>query len=91
MTSKTPKSKLPNAFERERFLRVLGVDATTWSRRYGLEPFVQACYACGRELRTEVPFAHGPFRGLLAVECSCGDKFPPYCVTHVGGKDVFQW
>lgn len=67
--------------DRERFLLVFGVDGQRWAKRYGIEPASAACYHCGEELTTTLPFALGCLRGLVAPKCACGNVNTPYCVV----------
>lgn len=66
---------------RRRFLRIHGVSLKAWSQRHDLEPYTRPCSECGAPLTTTVPFATGQMRGLLAPDCSCGNKNTPYCVV----------
>lgn len=66
---------------RQHFLKILGANPVTWAARYDLEPFRFPCSDCGQLLTTTVPFAYQQLRGLIAPDCSCGNKFPPYCVV----------
>lgn len=78
------------AFDPTRFLIVHGVPTETWAKRWGLTPFEQPCFCCGRVLRTTEPIAQGEVRGLRAPFCECGDLFPPYCVVRADGGDFFS-
>ena len=64
------------------FLRVYGVSAEAWARRYGIEPFEGPCQGCGKTLRTSVPFVitGTRIRWLEAPPCDCGNEDRiPYC------------
>ena len=75
--------RLPTFVRRSRILRVLGVDWRTWARRYDLAPFTTPCVNCGAQRVTDVPFAIGDQRGLIADACPCGTTDAPYCVVRV--------
>ncbi len=60
---------------------VHGVSGKAWADRWGIEPFVVACYVCRREKETTIPFARGSLRGLKAPACPCGDLSKTYCVV----------
>jgi hypothetical protein len=76
--------------DRDRFLLVLGMDATRWAKRYGIQPRSAACFYCGEKLVTSVPFAFESFRGLVAPTCPCGNVYTPYCVVNESrGKAPF--
>ena len=72
-------------FNRAKFLIAHGADPVAWARRYDLLPFSHLCGDCGVELETTLPFVAGDLRGLIAPECACGAKNPPYCVVRTGG------
>jgi lysyl-tRNA synthetase class I len=66
---------------RNKCLRIFGVDVRRWAARYGLEPFSHPCSKCGKVLTTSIPFVCGSLRGLVAPTCKCGHTGTPYCVA----------
>lgn len=68
--------------DRSRFLLVYGINWIRWAKRYDLEPFTVQCANCKELVTTDVPFAMGPLRGLMAPYCRCGHQYPPYCVVN---------
>lgn len=72
------------------FLLVLGMDPKKWAARFGIEPFTTPCDACGEALTTSIPFFFETLRGLVAPDCSCGNKNTPYCLVRAyGDGDLF--
>lgn len=57
------------------------VCATRWAARYDVETFSGPCSKCGTQLSTTLPFAWGPWRGLTAPRCPCGNTDTPFCVS----------
>jgi hypothetical protein len=68
---------------------VYGADPELWARRFDIEPFAAPCYVCGTELKTTLPFASGPLRGLAAPRGACGHDTGPYCVVRADGGWLF--
>lgn len=60
---------------------IYGISQEAWTKRWGVEPFTIACYACERPITTLIPFVQGTLRGLIAPVCVCGDPFPPYAIV----------
>ena len=73
---------------RSTFLRVLGVEAEAWAKRYGITPFTSPCSVCDRPCTTSVPFMVLGLRGLVAPTCECGSTSTPYAVVRDDGADI---
>jgi hypothetical protein len=72
------------------FLRVLGVDAEAWAKRYGITPFTAPCSACGGPCTTSIPFFAAGFRGLMSPPCACGVTRTPYALVRDDGGEVLR-
>lgn len=49
--------------------------AESWAEKYGLKIVSGKCSSCGIDLVSNIPFAHGDWRGLRSEPHSCGEIF----------------
>jgi len=66
------------------------VSVEEWTARYHLEALSWPCLSCGKMRHANIPFAHGNWRGLRSVDCSCGKGSPLVLGKDLGHEDEWK-